>query len=124
MPKCNWTRCEVCGKDFDGAEYVEVVAESSRHMRGDSDKPPFKLVQVVTDANEDAVRLYLSRQWYCGGWMTTRAACLDCIAQLPPAWRKLFARPSLDDWTPVRRLDSPDEAKATETWLVRLKEDR
>lgn len=116
MPKIDWKRCRVCGQAFDGAEYVEVEAESSRRVEG-IDKPSF--VQVITDADEDVARLHLSRQWYCGGWMTTNAACLPCIEMLPAAWRKLFERPSLNDWTPVRRLDSGGESSPSETWLVR-----
>jgi hypothetical protein len=120
MPKTDWKACSVCGEAFDGAEYVQVEAESSRRVEG-IDKPSF--LQVITDADEDVARLHLTRQWYCGGWMKTRAVCLGCISGLPPEWRQLFERPDLSDWTPVRRLDSGDESSGSETWLVRRRGD-
>jgi hypothetical protein len=118
MPNCDWKRCAVCGGAFAGAEYLQVIIESSKRIPGT--RPRF--LQVVADAEEDVALLYLTRQWYCGGWMKTRAVCLPCVASLPPAWRALFARADLSDWIPVRRLDSGDESSDTETWLVREKE--
>ena len=115
MPKCDWKTCDVCGQPFAGQPYLEVQIESSERVAGTG----IRRVLVAVEATEDTALLRLSRQWYCGGWMTTRAVCTGCVAQLPPAWRHLFRKASLEEWVPIRRLSSgEDESKVTETWLV------
>jgi len=112
MPKCDWKSCEVCGTLFNGAEYLQLEIESSRCVPG----PTPRKVQVVVHSEEDLAQLYISRCWYVGGWMTTRAVCISCVEALPPEWRKIFRKADLSDWVPVRRLDKGDGD--TETWLV------